>query len=160
MPSFSAASAEGQEQYYFFSFCVKNSNWIQRHIAWQLKQMIKCVTTECPSVCCLKTFVLGYILFIASLILIPTSYVNLNFQFTLMTWLVSTNESRKEWWMLLSSEQWRLISCPLITFAWNWFGLAELNFPIQQSLCEYDHVNLRFTCVSSILSCGANNHRC
>lgn len=43
-----------------------------------------------------KTFVLGYILFIASLILIPTSYVNLNFQFTLMTWLVSTNESRKE----------------------------------------------------------------
>lgn len=55
--------------------------------------------TECPLycfACYLKTFVLGYILLILSLILFPTTYVSPNFKLTFMTWLISTNESRKE----------------------------------------------------------------
>lgn len=39
----------------------------------------------------------------------------------------------------------------------NCFGLAELNFPLQQFVCDYDYVQLRFTHVSVILPCGADN---
>lgn len=92
----------------------------------------------------------GYIPLILSFILIPTAYFILNFK---------VNQWKQKRMMNVTDYLTMTLNYLSSQFVCNWFGLEEFNFLLQQFVCEYDYVQLRFICVSSIWAYDENNYR-